>query len=262
MSFVDQGKISLDDKVSKFIPIFSTYMKGYITIRNCLTNTTGIQSDVGVLKMFQKSKYASLEDEVNAFASRREIEDNPSTAFFYCNIGPDIAGRVLEIISKKSFDRLIQERILRPLKMRATNFTNDEGGAISPSGGAKSTANDYINFLIMLLNKGEFEGKKILSEKSVEEMETEQFGSLPVKYTPKMMTGLHYGLGEWIEETGADGKSTVVGCPNLAGSLPYIDKCRNYAAIILLQNPESEIKKEFYASFKEIADSQIPSTCK
>ena len=51
--------------------------------------------------------------------------------------------------------------------------------------GAITTANDYINFLGMLLNKGTFEGKKVLSEKSVAEMETIQFPDVPVKYMPK-----------------------------------------------------------------------------
>ena len=47
------------------------------------------------------------------------------------------------------------------------------------------SANDYINFLSMILNKGMFEGKKILSEASVAEMQKPQFTTLPVKYIPK-----------------------------------------------------------------------------
>jgi CubicO group peptidase (beta-lactamase class C family) len=262
MSFVDEGKISLDDKVSKYIPIFKTYMKGFITIRNCLTNTTGIHTEAGAMKLFQKNKFATLEDEVNAFASKREIEANPGTEFYYSNIGPDIAARVLEIITKKSFDRLIQEKILRPLKMRGTNFTNNDGGAIDPSGGAKSSATDYMNFLIMMLNKGTFEGKKILSEKSVEEMETAQFAAIPVKYIPEQTKGLHYALGSWVLEADADGKATALSCNDMAGGMPLIDKCRNYAAIILLPVQKPEIIKSFYTNFKQVIDNKIPSSCK
>ena len=261
MSFVDEGKISLDDKISKYIPIYETYMKSYITIRNCLTNTTGIHAEAGIGKIFEKSKYPSLGEEVIAYA-KREIEANPGTEFYYSNIGPNISARVLEIISKKSFDRLIQERILRPLKMRGTSFGNDEGGAVNPSGGARSTANDYINFLTMLLNKGMFEGNRILSEKSVNEIGTAQFSELPVKYIPKLTEGLHYGLGTWIDETNSDGSSSVISCNNLLGTYPYIDKCRNYAAIIIVQKPMQEQKKEFYKRLKEAVDSQINSICK
>ena len=107
MAYVDEGKISLDDKVSKYIPIFAKYMKTYITIRNCLSFTTGIHADPpGPLKFLEKSKYPDLETEVNAFASKRDIESNPGTEIFYSQIGPDIAARVLEVVTKKTFDRV------------------------------------------------------------------------------------------------------------------------------------------------------------
>ncbi|MBS1664197.1 MAG: serine hydrolase, partial [Bacteroidetes bacterium] len=194
MTFVDEGKLSLDDKVTKFIPLFGKYMKGYITIRNCLTNTTGIRAEEGV-RVQLKSKYESLEEEVNTYANKHDIATNPGTEFFYSAVGPNIAARILEIVGKKPFDRLMTERIIRPCKMKGTSFSSEDGGAINASGGARSTANDYINFLAMLLNKGTFEGKRVLSEKAVDEMMTEQFASLPVKYTPRSLPNTHYGLG-------------------------------------------------------------------
>lgn len=260
MALVDEGKISLDDKVSKYIPIFEKYMKSYITIRNCLTNTTGIQADAaGPLKLLQKSKYASLEDEVNAFASKREIAANPGTELYYSQIGPDIAGRVLEVVSKKPFDRLAREKIFSPLKMRGTSFTDENGGAVNPSGGAKSTVGDYMNFLVMILNKGMFDGKRILSEKSVEEMETLQFAQLPVKYMPKEAAGWRQGLGVWIQESG--GKEKILSSLNTAGTWPFIDRCRNYAAILFLGNPVNEPKKEIYSNFKDAIDRQLAASC-
>src|SRR5664279_720648 len=183
MAYVDDGKISLDDKVSKYLPIFAKYMKTYITIRNCLSFTTGIHADPpGPLKLLEKSKYPDLESEVDAFASKRDIESNPGTEIFFSQIGPDIAARVLEVITKKTFDRCVQDKILRPCKMRSTSFTNDNGVTSNAADGAVTTANDYINFLGMLLDKGVFDGKTVLSEKSVAELETIQFPKLPVKY--------------------------------------------------------------------------------
>jgi CubicO group peptidase (beta-lactamase class C family) len=258
MTFVDEGKLSLDDKVTQFIPLFGKYMKGYITIRNCLTNTTGIKPDEGGIKMLQKSKFETLEDLVNSYASKHDISTNPGTEFFYSGIGPNIAGRVLEIISKKSFDRLIRERITGPLKMRGTSFTNEEGGAINPSGGARSTANDYINFLAMLLNKGTLGGKRVLSEKAVEEMETAQFVSLPVKYMP--ITGAHTALGSYIVDANSTGGSNTLACPNLLGTAPFIDKCRNYAAILIVEKPEEE-KKPLYQNLINLAGAAIGGAC-
>ena len=241
MSFVDEGKLSLDDKVTKFIPLFGKYMKGYITIRNCLTNTTGVRGEEGI-RVQSKSKFENLEEEVNSYASKHDIVTNPGTEFFYSGIGPNIVARVLEIVGKKPFDRLMQERVIRPCKMKGTSFSSETGGAINAAGGARSTANDYMNFLVMLLNKGVFEGKRVLSEKAVEELFTPQFASLPVKYTPKSLSGTHYGLGVFIVESNAAGTATILAAPNEYGVVPFIDKCRNYAAILIVEKPEEEKK--------------------
>src|SRR5947209_8556582 len=84
MQFIDEGKLSLDDKVSKYIPLFASYNKNYISIRHCLSNMTGIRSEpVNMMKIFeQPKKYNSLEDEVNDFA-KKEIQSNPGTEFTY-----------------------------------------------------------------------------------------------------------------------------------------------------------------------------------
>jgi CubicO group peptidase (beta-lactamase class C family) len=249
MAYVDDGKISLDDKVSKYIPIFAKYMKTYITIRNCLSFTTGIKADPpGPLGLLQKSKYPDLETEVDAFASKREIETNPGTEIYFSQIGPDIAARVLEVITKKTFDRVVQEKILRPCKMRGTSFTNDNGVTSNAADGAITTANDYINFLAMVLNKGTFEGKKVLSEKSIAEMETIQFARLPVKYMPKEAGGLKNGLGCWMEN------GSLITSMNLTGFWPYVDRNLNYAAVLVPQKPD-EPKKELYIQFKQKMDA-------
>jgi len=249
MTFVDEGKLSLDDRVTQYIPLFSKYSKGYITIRHCLTNTTGIRAE-------GKTKFESLEEEINSYASHRDIVSNPGTEFYYSYVGPNIAARVLEVITKKSFDRLIQERIVRPLKMRGTSFSNEEGGALNPAGGARSTANDYINFLSMLLNKGVFEGKRVLSEKAVEELETSQFAQIPVKNAPRAVQGFHYSFGAFITESTASGAANVLACPNMMGTTPYIDKCRNYAAILIADKPEEE-KKPLFQSLKNLVDGAV-----
>ena len=258
MTFVDEGKLSLDDKVTQYIPLFGKYSKSYITIRNCLTNTTGIRGEAGsVTKISQKSKYQTLEEEVNSYASKRDIVTNPGTEIFYSNVGINIAARVLEIISKKSFDRLMQDRIIHPCKMKGTSFSNDEGGATNPAGGARSTANDYISFLSMLLNKGMAGDKQVLSAKAVEELESVQFADLPIKSAPKQLQGGHLTMGAYITDNDASGAPVVLICPNMLGTTPLIDKCRNYAAILIVQKPEEEKKPGFYKSMKGLIDQGI-----
>lgn len=260
MTFVDEGKLSLDDKVSRYLPIFETYGKSYITIRQCLSHQTGIADNQKIIaKIFERKKFESLEDEVNSFA-KKEIATNPGTAFFYGNIGLNIAGRVLEVISKKKFDALMKQRIFTPLNMKNSTFTGEDD-AVNPSGGAVSTAADYMNFLTMILDKGTFIGKRILSEGAIAQMQTIQTYNILKKYTPKTAEGFEYGLGEWIQETDAKGSSAVVSCPGLFGTWPYVDKCRGYACIFFIKNLLGEQKKDLYLELKKYIDKQIPSTC-
>lgn len=261
MTFVDEGKLSLDDKVSKFIPEFANYGKGYITIRQCLSHTTGIENGrLGLGVLLENSRYETLEKEVNEFMSKREIFAQPGQQFAYSTVGLNIAGRVLEVISKKQFDQLMMQRIFRPLNMKMSTFYSEH--AINPSGGAKSTAGDYMNFLVMILNKGTFNGKRILSEQSVAEMQKSQITQNIIKYTPDNAKGLDYALGEWILEKDANGNSACVTSPGLFGTWPWVDNCRGYACIIFVRNLKAEDRRDMYTDIKKVIDTQISSKCK
>jgi CubicO group peptidase (beta-lactamase class C family) len=113
----------------------------------------------------------------------------------------------------------------------------------------------------MILNKGTFNGKRILSEAAIEKMQTPQTPTIPKKYTPKVAEGFEYGLGEWIQEMDDRGNSTVVSCPGLFGTWPFVDKCRGYAGIVFVKSLISEQKKELYLDIKKSIDEQITSTC-
>lgn len=262
MTYVDEGKISLDDKISKYLPIFTKYSKGYITIKDCLAHLTGIESEpIRNLKdLLNRKKYSNLEEEVNDFASTKEIISNPGLEFRYSNIGLNIAAKILEVITKRSFEQIMAEKITRPLQMRNTSFANFN--AVNPSGGAQSTAGDYITFLSMLLNKGVHNGKRILSEKSIEQMETAYTTTDMIKYAPRAASGFQYGFGQWIMTTDENGKATSVTSPGLFGTWPMIDRCRGYACIFFTKGTLGEEKKELYLSMKDIIDDILPSSCK
>lgn len=262
MTFVDNGELKLDDPVSKYLPIFTSYSKSYITIRQCMQEITGIESEQKKIgRMLQKKNFASLEEEVNFYASHKDIVTAPGKEFFYGDIGYNTVGRVLEAIAKKkTFSRLMQERITKPLGMRKTSFLKDSGSE-DPADGAVSTAGDYIKFMTMLLNYGDFNGKRILSKEAVLEMEKSQVREVPVKYSPKLMQGFEYGEGVWIQEKDKSGNAGVVTCPSLYGTWPYIDRCRNYAAIIFTRQQDNEQNAAVYLQVKSEIEEQIKGGC-
>jgi CubicO group peptidase (beta-lactamase class C family) len=261
MQFVDEGKISLDDPVVNYIPVFEKYMKKYVTIRHCLAHMTGIEDEnKAITKFFKKTKFPTLEEEVNAYAAR-EIRANTGTDFWYGPVGLNIAARVLEVVSKRKFDVLIKQRLLNPLGMRNTTFTNLDGSLYNPSGGAKSTADDYMKFLVMLMNKGKYHGKQILTEESVDEMMKIQTASVPKRFVPKAAEGFNYALGSWVvEET--DGKATALASPGLFGTWPMVDFCRGYAYILFVKNFLGEERANAHLEIKATIDEKITEKCK
>ncbi len=261
MKFVDEGKISLDDPVSKYLPIYETYGKKYITIRHCLSHMTGIQSEpITILKLLERRKFASLEEEVDAFA-KKEIQANAGTEFRYSNIGLNIAARVLEVISKKKFDALIKTKLFIPLGMKNSTFSSEYETAINPSGGAKSTPDDYMKFLVMMMNKGVYHGQRILSEESVEQMLQVQTKPEQIKYAPKAAEGFNYALGAWVAEE-SNGKATAITSPGLFGTWPMVDYCRGYAYIFFVKNLLGEQRADAQIGFKKIIDQQMENSCK
>lgn len=259
---VDEGKINLDDKVAKYIPVFGSYMKSYLTIRQCLAHLTGIQADQPkALKLFEKKKFASLEEEVGEYA-KKHIQNNPGEAFRYNNMGASIAARVLEIVYKKSFEMTAQQKLFRPMGMRQTTFSNLDGTVVDPSDGARSSANDMIRFMTMLLNNGVYKGQRILSEEAVKELKKIHTSPGLIKQAPEIVKGYQYALGSWVVEENATTEASVLAAPSLGGTFPLIDFCRGYAFIYLQKELTEEQRGVTGLEIKEVLDGKIPSKCK
>ena len=154
----------------------------------------------------------------------------------------------------------MKQRIFTPLNMRNSTIT-PEDNATNPSNGAISTAVDYMNFLMMIMDKGMFMGKRVLSEESINQMQTDYTKTIPKKFTPKITEGFEYGLGEWIEATDNTGKSVVISAPGLNGTFAWIDQCRKYAGILLVGSNTREDNKEIYTALKKAINNQMPANC-
>lgn len=258
MTFVDEGKLRLDDRVGDFLPVMESYSKGYITIRHCLSHTTTIESDVPVFRSaLKKKKFDTLEDEVKSYAKDRNMKGKQGTQFYYSNLGPNIAGQVLEVISKKDFDRLFRDRIGKALGLRRTTFMSDGVYAESPSAGAKSSADDYIKVLTMLMNNGMYNGKQVLSEKSVNEIFRMQTGTAKIVYTSPLSQGNAYGLGCWLQEKDDQGNGTLINCPGISGTWPWIQRGKGYAAIVFTKGEMPDQSRVVFEEIRNLIEATI-----
>ncbi len=222
MMLVDEGKLSLEDPVEKYIPEYHGQMvvvesdenhkllrkpKAPVTIKQLLTHTSGVLGGNPYLKSLDDK---SLKERIVANALT-PLMFEPGTQFSYGNGGYETAGRIIEIVTGESYWQFMLDRLIKPLGMKDTDFvlkksqlprfvklyTPDEkftkmdytpmaavmpltsrNRCANPAGGLYSTAQDIARYCQMLLNGGQLDGRRYLSEKSVGIMTTTQTGTI------------------------------------------------------------------------------------
>ncbi len=132
---------------------------------------------------------------------------------------------------------------------------------MSPAFGARSTAADYMNFLTMILNKGNFNGKPFLSEESMNTLLSINAGSSAMKNAPKTVEGANYAPGSWVLQTAVDGKHTVFAAPSLGGMWPIVDLCHQYALLHFTKFYNSEQRKDIVMEIKSALDDSYGGKC-
>ncbi|WP_078830591.1 serine hydrolase domain-containing protein [Sediminibacterium ginsengisoli] len=253
MTFIDEGKLSLSDTVGRFLPVLTQNGKGNITISQCLSHMTGIKAAELKDELQDMRGMTSMDDAVRRIAML-PMEGTPGKVFHYSNTGLQLAGAVIEKISGKSFEQLFTERIAVPLGMTGTDF--GKGPVALPAGGAISTPNDYIRFLEMILHKGMFRGKRILSEKAVADMQVNRItGDVKVAYAPAEAGNFGYGFGEWVMDNISP--SNAVTSPGLFGSFPWIDNERGYAGFLMTYYIKNDGRNQRYKQLKQLVDKAV-----
>lgn len=255
MTFVDEGKLKLNDTIGKYLPVMSVNGKGSVTIAHCLSHTTGIKGGSVKESRDLHNNANSMQDAVNLIA-RQPAESAPGLSFRYSSVGLQLAAAVIEKISRKNFEKLFNERIAQPCGMTQTDFGHK--AVPLPAGGAKGSARDYMNFLQMILHKGFFNGKRILSANSITLMQQNHAAGVKIMQSPAEAGSWGYGFGEWTMEEAAAGKpSGAVTSPGMFGSFPWVDNKKEYAGILLTFNLKSRGRNERYRSLKAIIDGIV-----
>jgi CubicO group peptidase (beta-lactamase class C family) len=236
MILVDEGRIGLLDPVEQYLPEFRGIKLNPcgesaagqncalvnpsrpITVLDLLTHTSGLPDE----GPSDPSPFQSLAERVSAGAHSMLLTQ-PGTKWIYSQIGYATLGRLIEVVSGKSYTDFLQERLFEPLGMKdacfslpdtklnrlAVSYTLDSTGKLiraghqanatpkvpSPEGGAMTTVLDMARFYQMLMNKGTLNGERVLSIAAVHAMTTNQTGDLEnVEFSPGLGMGLSFGV--------------------------------------------------------------------
>lgn len=253
MTFVDQGKLNLEDTVGKFLPVLSQHQKGNITIKDCLAHLTGIKGGNVEEAKEWNSKYQNMNQVIDEIALL-PMEGKRGNIFHYSNIGLQIAAAVIEKISGENFETLFHQRIAIPCDMKNTDFRKKK--IPLAAGGAISTPEDYIHFLQMILQNGIYNGKRVLSKESIIKMQQDYTRNAIKIHSPDKSGILGYGLGEWIF-VGGKQRAKVVSSPGLFGSFPWVDNERKYAGFLFVLNINRKGREQKYDVLRKIINEEI-----
>lgn len=267
MTFVDEGSLSLDDSIGKYLPIMTSNDKGHIRIWQCLSHLTGINAGSVKDTRSEITGMETMDDAIAAIAAK-PMEGEPGKTFHYSSAGLQIAAAVIEKISGKDFKSLFRERIADRCDMPDTDF--GDGKVPLAAGGARSTAEDYLHFLSMILDNGSYNGKKVLSAESVTAMQINRItDSCTIVHSPAEASGWGYGFGEWVSHDSAWIKPINSGCrktktrssfatsPGLFGSFPWVDNQKKYAGFLLTFGFKSKGRNERYKALKTLVDEAL-----
>ncbi|MBL9191314.1 MAG: beta-lactamase family protein [Opitutaceae bacterium] len=266
MALVDDGSLSLDDKVSKYIPSFNKPGYADITLRQCFSHTSGLPGSEENDALSNSS--ITLAQSADLIAQIPLIGP-PGGQFAYGGLSMQVAGRCVEVATGKSWDQVFQEKITGPLGLTRVDFTTV---ALLPpyrtnsnpriAGGARCNLGDYATFAQMLVNRGIHNGRRVLTEASVREMQRDHVAGLPVINSPAFGP-TRYGLGTWIDLIDANGQTLQASAAGAFGFTSWIDPSRRIAAAFLVLDQGPVVRPyvtRMQAALRAIVDSAAPSS--
>jgi CubicO group peptidase (beta-lactamase class C family) len=312
LALVEDGKLSLSDPVSKYIPEFAGMKVAMpkpgaaplpplspgagvptgpkpeadlvpvarpVTIRDLLTHTSGLMSG-GLgnrLATVERGPSDTLATVIPGFGAVA-LDFQPGTRWSYsAAAGFDTLGRIIEIVSGKSLDVYLHDRIFGPLQMTDVAFVvpqdrkarmnslyrkNPQGGwdsapppaafasdvYFSGAGGLVGTARDYARFEQMLLNGGKLNGRRILSKRSVEMMRTDQIpGLFHGMAGGEEGMGFGYGVAVTLDSDKARWRRSngSAGWFGAFGTMSWNDPREQIVGVIMLQQSAGQVQVEF-----------------
>ena len=221
---VESGKMDFHDPVTKYLPLKQKAFEG-VEVHHLLSHTSGIPG-LGSLEVILFSAFreyhhwlpiASLDD-MSSFLDG--VDDwtvsKPGTRLHYLNEGFVLLGEIVSKVSGGHWFDYLRAEVLAPLAMKRTFLAKSDisadidvatpyairGAKVTPTpipygsgaaGGIMSCAADLSNYVIMLINGGEFEGKKVVSWDILSKMEAPY-----AKWSVESYGGDSYGYGLMI----------------------------------------------------------------
>lgn len=243
----DEGKLPLQARVVDILPAFAGPGKERITIEHLLTHRSGLPAGRQLWKTARTPAQARQQ------VLETNLQTQPGARFVYSDLGAAVLGMVVEKVSGMSLDRFSESRIFEPLGMYDTGFlpadslkyrvaptevspprgypirgeVHDEAafalGGVSGHAGLFGTAADLSIFAQMMLNGGEYNGVRIVSDSVIRKFTTLVRDDRALGWETAAKV---HGAGEYLSES-------AYGHTGYTGTSLWIDPDRDMFVVLL-----------------------------
>jgi len=252
-----------------------------ITIRDLLTHGSGLMSGGLGNRQAGAAGNRGEGDTLATYIPKLgavPLDFQPGTLWRYSGLaGFDVLSRIVEITSGQTFDKFLKQRLFDPLAMKDTGFswtpdrasrvvtlyqrsptglqrTDNQNGLssttyFSGAGGMVTTAEDYAQFAMMLVNGGELNGKRYLSPCTIELMSSNHTGDLVNGQFGRPAHGMGFGLGVQVVEDPIAADLRVSkgawGWAGAYGTNVHIEPQEKMVQIIMMQTSTPSLQRDF-----------------
>ena len=239
-----------------------------ITIHDLLTHGSGLVSGGLGARAADRLAPKRPNDSLATYIPRLAnvpLDFQPGTLWRYSGLaGFDVLSRIVEVVSGRTFDEYLEETLFGPLGMSDTAFYFGDGRArrvatmharregrletlerpldrryFSGAGGLASTAEDYLQFAQMLLDRGELDGRRYLGTRTVELMTANHTGDKVNGQFGRPARGMGFGLSvQVVEDPVAAGLAVSKGAYGWAGGTGvsfWIEPAEELVSIYMIQ---------------------------
>jgi CubicO group peptidase (beta-lactamase class C family) len=172
---IDEGKIkSVEEPAGNYLPHFKTNGLEKIRIKDLLTMSSGTNYNEGDKSYFSMNAYGYYGDDEEYMVSMMKKKEEPGVYWQYRSGDTQVLGLIVEKVFGQSISALVSERFMKPMGANADALWLLDGAEKHEKAFCcfNAVARDYAKFGQLVLNKGNWNGKQIVSEKYIAEATT------------------------------------------------------------------------------------------
>jgi len=131
LTYVRDGRLRLDDRVTRWLPNFGVHGKFHMTVRDLLAHCSGLAAHRDFWKEIARVERSGrlnfvashgAKDWLYQQLDRERVEYEPGSKSVYSDLGFMVLGELIELLAQASLDRVCHERVFRPLGLKSTAF--------------------------------------------------------------------------------------------------------------------------------------------